>query len=70
MIHNARQYRLTKAQAAKFAEAVKALDVCPAAHMHPKLIKAQRDALTSQFESSNQEISEYDLRKSWRQTDE
>ncbi len=69
MIHNARQYRITKAQAAKFAEALKAFDTRPAAHLgvHPKLVKAQCDALASQLESLNEEINEYErLRKSRR----
>ncbi len=69
MIHNARQYRITKAQAARFAAALKAFDLRPAAHpdVHPKLIKAQRDALASQLESLNEEINEYErLRKTRR----
>jgi ribosome-binding protein aMBF1 (putative translation factor) len=69
MIHNARQYRITKAQAAKFAEALKTFDARQAAHpdVHPKLIKAQRDALASQLESLNAEINEYErLRKTRR----
>ncbi|HEX4949126.1 MAG TPA: helix-turn-helix domain-containing protein [Blastocatellia bacterium] len=69
MIHNARQYRITKAQAAKFAAALKSFDANPAAHpgVHPKLIKAQRDALASQLESLNEEIAEYErLRKTRR----
>ena len=61
MIHNARQYRITKAQAAKFAEALEAFDTRLSAHpgVHPKLIKAQRDAMASQLESLNEEIAEY-----------
>ena len=62
MIHNARQYRITKAQAAKFAQAVKDFDTRQSAHpgVHPKLIKAQRDALASQLESLQQELKEYE----------
>lgn len=69
MIHNARQYRITKAQAAKFAVALQAFDARPSAHpgVHPKLINAQRDALASQLESLNEEIKEYEhLRKTRR----
>jgi hypothetical protein len=64
MIHNARQYRITKTQAAKFAAALKAFDVRPSAHpgVHPKLIKAQRDALASQLESLSKEIKSYEDR--------
>lgn len=62
MIHNARQYRITKAQAAKFAQAVKEFDARPSKHpgVHPKLIKAQREALASQLESLNEELKEYE----------
>lgn len=62
MIHNARQYRITKAQAAKFAQAVEDFDTRQSAHpgVHPKLIKAQRNALASQLESLQQELKEYE----------
>lgn len=68
MIENARQYRITKAQAAKFAQAIKEFDLCQAAHVdvHPKLIKAQRDALKSQLESLQQELKEYEKTKASR----
>ena len=68
MIENARQYRITKAQAAKFAQAVKDFDMRQSAHVdvHPKLIKAQRDALKSQLESLQQELKEYEKTKASR----
>ena len=68
MIENARQYRITKAQAAKFAQAVKDFDMRQSAHIdvHPKLIKAQRDALKSQLESLQQELKEYEKTKASR----
>jgi hypothetical protein len=58
MIRNAKEYRITKAQAAKFARALKEFDVRLAAHpnVHPRLIKAQREAVASQLESLQQEI--------------
>lgn len=58
MIHNARHYRITKAQAAKFAAALEAFDARPSAHpsAHPKPIQAQRDALGNQLESLNEEM--------------
>ena len=61
MIHNARQYRVTKAQMAKFAAALKTFDARPSAHpsVHPKLIEAQRDALVGQLKSLNEELVEY-----------
>ncbi len=68
MIENARQYRITKAQAAKFAQAVKEFDMRQSAHVdvHPKLIKAQSDALKSQLESLQQELKEYEKTKASR----
>lgn len=69
MIRNARQYRITKAQAEKFKQALAEFDDRPSAHpgVHPKLIKAQREAIASQFESLQQEIKEYEeLRRSRR----
>ncbi len=70
MTLNAKQYRITKAQVAKFAAALQAFDAHPSAHpgVHPKLINAQRDALASQLESLNKEIMEYErLQKTWQQ---
>lgn len=69
MIRNARQYRTTKAQAEKFKLALAEFDHRPEAHpgVHPKLTKAQREAIASQLESSQQEIKEYErLRRSRR----
>jgi ribosome-binding protein aMBF1 (putative translation factor) len=69
MIRNARQYRITKAQAEKFKLALEEFDDRPSAHpgVHPKLIKAQREAIVSQLESLEQEIKEYErLRRSRR----
>lgn len=69
MIRNTRQYRITKAQAEKFRRALDEFDDRPVAHprVHPKLIKAQRDAIASQLETLEQEIEEYErLQKSRR----
>lgn len=69
MIRNARQYRITKAQAENFRRALEEFDDSPEAHprVHPLLIKAQRDAIASQLETLEQEIEEYErLRKSRR----
>lgn len=69
MIRNARQYRITKAQAEKFRRALDEFDDRLVAHprVHPKLIKAQRDAIASQLETLEQEIEEYErLQKSRR----
>ena len=58
MIHNARQYRITKAQAAKFERALQEFDSRASAHpgVHPRLVRAQREALQSQLESLQQEL--------------
>jgi ribosome-binding protein aMBF1 (putative translation factor) len=69
MIRNARQYRITKAQAEKFERALNEFDMDPAKHprVHPRLIKAQRDAIASQLETLRQELAEYEkLKKSKR----
>ena len=65
MIHNIRQYRITKAQAARFGQAVKEFDTRQSVHpsVHLTLIKAQRDALQSQLESLQQELKEYEKTK-------
>jgi hypothetical protein len=63
MIRNARQYRITKAQAEKLKLSLEEFDDRPSAHpgIHPKLIKAQREAIVSQLESLQQAIKEYEL---------
>jgi ribosome-binding protein aMBF1 (putative translation factor) len=62
MIKNERQYRIAKAQVAKFEEALKTL-VSEARNdpaTHPRLVKAQRDAMQSQLESLRLELTEYE----------
>lgn len=68
-IHDSRQYRITKAQAAKFAQALREFDPRPTKHpnVHPCLIQAQRDALASQLETLKEELRDYErTRKSRR----
>jgi ribosome-binding protein aMBF1 (putative translation factor) len=62
MIKNERQYRIAKAQAAKFEEALKAFQTESRKDRttHPRLIKAQKDAMQSQIESLRRELSEYE----------
>jgi ribosome-binding protein aMBF1 (putative translation factor) len=62
MIKNERQYRVAKAQAAKFEEALKAMQTGSRKDRttHPRLIKAQKDALESQLESLRRELAEYE----------
>jgi ribosome-binding protein aMBF1 (putative translation factor) len=62
MIKNERQYRIAKAQAAKFEEALKAFvaELPNDRTTHPRLIKAQKDAMQSQLESLRRELTEYE----------
>jgi transcriptional regulator with XRE-family HTH domain len=63
MIKNDRQYRITKAAAAKFQESLKALDsgeAQPAPGVDPILHHAEREALKSQLDDLRAEIREYE----------
>jgi len=62
MIKNERQYRITKAQAAKLDAALESFKKQSANDRttHPRLIKAQEDALRSQLKSLQEELHEYD----------
>ncbi|HEX7314294.1 MAG TPA: helix-turn-helix transcriptional regulator [Pyrinomonadaceae bacterium] len=62
MIKNERQYRITRAQAAKLEAALEAFSVQAAGdkRSHPRLVKAQTDALRSQLESLHDELREYE----------
>ena len=61
MIKNERQYRITRAQAAKLEAALESFSAQSAGggKTHPRLIKAQADALRSQLESLRNELREY-----------
>jgi ribosome-binding protein aMBF1 (putative translation factor) len=63
MIKNERQYRITKAQANKFAKALHEMTTAQWAG-HPVLRKAQIEALQSQFEDLRREIAEYETLRS------
>ena len=68
MIKNERQYRITRAQADKFAQALRSASTRGASspEMHPLLLKAQEDALRSQLEDLRTEIAEYEALTSGR----
>ena len=69
MIKNERQYRITKAQAERFAatleEHVKSKRTS-GEETHPLLIRAEEDALRSQLEDLRVQIEEYDALRSGR----
>ena len=62
MISNERQYRITKAQAAKLSTALEQFSAQSGADRttHPRLVKAQADGLQSQIESLTRELREYE----------
>ncbi len=64
MIKNDRQYRITKAAATKFEEALKQLESSPSAadpSVHPMIQKAERDAVHSQLEDLRAQLDEYEI---------
>ena len=65
MISNERQYRITKAAAEKFKQAVKDLDKNGGLQegIHPRLVQAQREAAQSQLDDLLEEIDEYERLK-------
>jgi ribosome-binding protein aMBF1 (putative translation factor) len=62
MIKNERQYRITKAQAQKFEQALADLEGCAEDEKkeNPILFKAQRSALESQLDDLREELGEYE----------
>jgi len=65
MISNERQYRITKAEADRFRRALEELERNSGAQegVHPRLVKAQLDAVQSQLDDLREELSEYELLK-------
>jgi transcriptional regulator with XRE-family HTH domain/Zn-dependent peptidase ImmA (M78 family) len=68
MIKNERQYRITKAQARKFEEALAHLrqssENGELPEVHPLLVQAQIDALQSQFDELREQLEEYESLRS------
>ena len=62
MIKNERQYRITKAQAARFAETLKRLGQASdgTGGVHPRIVQAQADAIRSQLTDLEREMREYE----------
>ena len=66
MIKNERQYRITKAQAVQFSEALRELEGNTAEELglHPLLFKAKKDAVRSQLADLEEELRDYNVLKS------
>ena len=66
MIKNERQYRITKAQADQFSEALRELDgeTAEGLGLHPLLFKAKKDAVRSQLSDLEEELRDYERLKS------
>ncbi len=68
MIKNEREWRITKTQASKFEHALSQLATPEAvAGLHPLIQKAQRDALQSQLDELQEQISDYESLRSGKQ---
>ncbi len=65
MIKNERQYKITRAQAVRFSNTLESLRQRPNADngLHPLIVKAQEDALSSQLVDLESELSEYESLK-------
>lgn len=63
MIKNERQYRITKAQAEKFAEAIRRVENSPPS-TNPAVVKAYREAVESQLADLRAEIEEFERLRS------
>ena len=70
MIKNERQYRITKAQAVKLEEALERVTSASgdASLVHPRLQRAQADALQSQLADLRTQLEVYDALRSQQQT--
>jgi ribosome-binding protein aMBF1 (putative translation factor) len=62
MIQNEREYRISKAQAEKFAQALVAFEASPPKG-HPKMQKAYREAMQSQLDDLQAQLKSYESLK-------
>jgi ribosome-binding protein aMBF1 (putative translation factor) len=67
MIKNERQYRITKAQAERFARTIAEEEARPNPAIHPKLRRAELDGLRSQLDDLKRELREYEALRSGKQ---
>lgn len=63
MIANERQYRITKAEAAKFEEALTRLETAEG-HRSDEMRRMMREAMESQLEELQEQLAEYDALRS------
>ena len=65
MITNERQYRITKAEAEKFKQALARMESEPTGRsdIHPRLVQAEREGLESQLQDLRTELEEYEALK-------
>ena len=65
MITNERQYRITRRRAADFVRAIKEFDAKSheRAEAHPRLLRAEREAMNSQLADLREELEEYERLK-------
>lgn len=66
MLTNERQYRITRKKAFELRNAIEEFDshVALRRNTHPRILKAERDALESQLDELNAELDEYEQLKS------
>jgi hypothetical protein len=64
MIKNEREYRITKSQAEKFRRALLDFTAQDHSSIHPRLRKAQEDALRSQWEELQDQLKQYESLRS------
>jgi ribosome-binding protein aMBF1 (putative translation factor) len=62
MIQNQRQYKITKAQAAKFEQSLQEFDQRPEAHpgVDPRFIQVMKSSMKGQLKTLRAEIAEYE----------
>ena len=68
MIKNERQYRISKAQVARFRGALETLKQTPPGDLHPVLLKAQREVVESQLGDLLAEVGEYEALQAGQQS--
>ena len=62
MIKNERQYKITRAQANRFSQALRELEreVAEPSDIHPLLLKAKKEAIQNQLADLEDDLREYE----------